>query len=48
VEFLQDLGDVGGVASLLELLIDGFEVVMADGVGEGRGLLRRLTSVPTL
>jgi hypothetical protein len=37
VEFFQDFGDVGGIAPLLELLVNGFEVVVADGISEGRG-----------
>ena len=38
VQLLEHLGHVGGVALLLQLLVDGLDVVVALGVGEGARL----------
>src|SRR2546426_668449 len=38
VKFLHQVGDVGKIAPLLELLVDGLDVVVALGVGKYRRL----------
>ena len=48
VQFLEHLGHVGGVAPLLQLLVDGLDVVVALGVGERARLhQQRLEAVKT-